>query len=144
MTAPMIVLLGNDSASLAALHTLSAAAGYRTLRCRPQEVTNAHAVVKRAQADLVILDPWAGRGGDGWALLRRLWADLDTTHIPAIVLVGAAEMLPIEVDMLRMMHCQVLRKPLDAAPLLRTIAAALVPSPARVAPVDPFFIAADG
>ncbi|MGI8857101.1 MAG: hypothetical protein ACR2JW_15240 [Thermomicrobiales bacterium] len=124
MTAPMIVLLGNDSAALAMLHTLSATASYRTLRCRPQEVTDAHAVVKRAEADLVILDLWASRHEDGWAFLRHLWADLDTTHIPAIVITAEEDVLPMAVDVLRMLHCHVLRKPLDDRGLLRTIATA--------------------
>lgn len=157
MTTPIIVLLGNDSASLAALHALSATAGYRPLRCRPQEVTDAHAEVKCARADLVILDLWAARGEDGWAFLRRLWADIDTTHIPAIIVTGEADSVPMDGDVLWTLHCQVLRKPLDAAALLRTIAAALRPSPAlhargtsqpvassRVAPDDRFLVAADG
>lgn len=157
MTAPIIVLLGNDSASLAALHALSATAGYRPLRCRPQEVTDAHAVVKCARADLVILDLWAARGEDGWAFLRHLWADPNTTDIPAIVVTGEADSVPMDGDVLRTLHCQVVRKPLDAAALLRTIAAALRPSPplhargapqpvalARMAPDDRFLVAADG
>lgn len=54
MTAPRIVLLSNDDAPLAAMHALLTDEGYRTLRCRPRDVTDAHAVVKRAEADLVI------------------------------------------------------------------------------------------
>ncbi|MGI8689230.1 MAG: response regulator [Thermomicrobiales bacterium] len=157
MTAPIIVLLGNDSTSLAALHALSVTAGYRPLRCRPQEVTDAHAVVKCARADLVILDLWAVRGEDGWAFLRRLWADIDTTHIPTIVITSETGLAPMDGDVLRTLQCQVVRKPLDAAALLRTIAAALRPSPvlrargtpqpvapARMAPDDRFLVAADG
>jgi len=157
MTAPNIVLLGNDSASLAALHALSATAGYRPLRCRPQEVTDAHAVVKCARADLVILDLWSARGEDGWAFLRRLWADIDTTHIPAIIVTSEADSVPMDGDVLRTLQCQVVRKPLDAATLLHTIATALRPSPtlhargapqpvapARMMPDDRFLIAADG
>jgi len=157
MAAPIIVLLGNDSASLAALHALSATAGYHPLRCRPQEVTDAHAVVKCAAADLVILDLWVARGEDGWAFLRRLWADSDITHIPAIVLIGEMDLVPTDGDVLRTPQCPVLRKPLDAALLLRTIAAVLRPSPALrtrgtpqpvasplMSPADPFLVAADG
>ncbi len=157
MTPPIIVLLGNDSASLAALYALAAAAGYRPLRCRPQEVMDAHAVVKYARANLVILDLWAARGEDGWAFLRRLWADPNTTDIPAIVVTGEMDLVPMDGDVLRTLHCQVVRKPLDAAALLHTIAAALKPSsalhargtpqhiaPARFAQVDRFLVAADG
>ena len=137
MMAPLIVLLGNDASSLAALHEVSSDAGYRTLRCRPQEVTDARAVLKRADADLAILDLWAARREDGWAFLRRLWADIDTTHLPSIVVTGETEAPPMGADLLRTMHCQVMRKPLDARELLRKIAAALGPSPATRARGNP-------
>jgi hypothetical protein len=45
MTVPRIVLLGNDYSSLSLIHDLLIAEGYRTLRCRPQDVTDAHAVL---------------------------------------------------------------------------------------------------
>ncbi len=76
MTAPRIVLLSN-AASLSAMHALLTHEGYRILRCRPQDVTDAHAVVKRAQADLVILDLWvakrgtAGRSSHAWVPTAR-------------------------------------------------------------------------
>ena len=50
MTAPTIATLDNDPSFLAVMHDLLAAAGHRTLRCRPRDVTNAHAVVRRARA----------------------------------------------------------------------------------------------
>ncbi len=131
--APLIVLLGNDSSALAALHELSRDAGYRSLRCRPQGVTDAHGVVKRAQADLVILDLWTATREDGWAFLRRVWADIDTTDIPAIVVTDETEPLPIEVELLRTMRCRVLRKPVDARVLQSEIEAALERTPVLMA-----------
>lgn len=151
---PLIMLLGNDSSSLIALHELSRAAGYRSLRCRPQEVTDAHAVLKRAEADLVILDLWTAQREDGWAFLRRVWADIDTTHLPAIVVTGETDIVPIAADLLRTMRCRVLRKPVDACALRSEIAVALEPSrgrdnpsrraPFRLAAVDYSLATADG
>jgi DNA-binding NtrC family response regulator len=129
MPAPRIVLLGNDSSSLSLMHDRLSAEGYRTLRCRPQDVTDAHAVVKRVQADLVILDLWLAKRADGWAFLRHLCADLDTAHIPAIIASGQSEMPPGAAELLRTMGCHVMAQPFDAQELLGAIEAALGPSP---------------
>jgi DNA-binding response OmpR family regulator len=130
MTAPRIVLLGNDSSSLSLMHNLLIEEGYRTLRCRPQDVTDAHAVVKRAQADLVILDLWLAKRADGWAFLRRMCADLGTADIPAIIASGQPEVPPGAAELLRTMACHVMVKPFDAQELLCAIETVLGPSPA--------------
>lgn len=137
MTAPRIVLLGNDFSSLSLMHTLLTDEGYRTLRCRPQDVTDAHAVVKRAQADLVVLDLWLAKREDGWAFLARMCADLETANIPAIIASGQPEMPPGAAELLRTMACHVLATPFDADELLRAIAAALGPLPVRRARAAP-------
>jgi DNA-binding NtrC family response regulator len=131
MTAPRIVLLDNDPFSLGALHDLLDDAGYRIFRCRPQDVTDAHAVVKRARADLVILERWLAKREDGWAFLKRLWGDAETTHIPAIIVSGEPASLPVQADVLHALHCQVVRAPCDARELLGAIAAVLGPSPVQ-------------
>ncbi|MHB8644880.1 MAG: response regulator [Thermomicrobiales bacterium] len=131
MTAPRIVLLSNDDASLSAMHTLLTDEGYRTLRCRPRDVTDAHAVVKHARADLVILDLWLAKREDGWAFLARMCADLETMRIPAIIASGQKETLPRQDELLRTMQCQVMAIPFDAQDLLRAVAAVLGPSPVR-------------
>jgi CheY-like chemotaxis protein len=74
---------------------------------------------------LVILHRRLTERGDGWAFLRRLRADLDTTHLPAIVVAGEAGALPVAAELLRTMRCRVLREPIDAAAVRRAIAAAL-------------------
>jgi DNA-binding response OmpR family regulator len=130
MTAPRIVLLSNDDASLSAMHALLTDAGYRTLRCRPRDVTDAHAVVKRARADLVILDLWLAKREDGWAFLARMCADLETMDIPAIIASGQMEMLPQQDELLRTMACHVMVKPFDTQELLTAIGTALGASPA--------------
>jgi DNA-binding NtrC family response regulator len=129
MPAPRIVLLSNDSSSLSLMHDRLSAEGYRTLRCRPQDVTDAHAVVKRVQADLVILDLWLAKRADSWAFLRHLCADRDTAHIPAIIASGQSEMPKGAAELLRTMACHVMAQPFDAEELLSAIAAALGPSP---------------
>jgi CheY-like chemotaxis protein len=130
MTAARIVLLGNDSSSLSTMHALLIEEGYRTLRCRPRDVTDAHAVVKRARPDLVILDLWLAKRADGWAFLRHLCADLETADIPAIIASGQPTPPPGADELLRRMACQVLVKPFDSQELLSAIATALGPSPA--------------
>ncbi len=124
MAAPRIVLLDSDPFSLGALHDPLAEAGYRVFRCRPRDVADAYAVVRRAGADLVILDRWLARREDGWALLKRLWADPDTTDLPAVVVAGEADALPVGGELLRAMRCRVVRRPLDAGALLGAIAQA--------------------
>jgi len=141
MTASRIVLLSNDDAPLAAMHALLSDEGYRTLRCRPRDVTDAHAVVKRAQADLVILDLWLAKREDGWAFLARMCADLATAHIPVIIASGQMETLPKQAEMLRTMQCHVLVKPFDAQELLCAIEAALGPSPAVAVASDSMIVA---
>ena len=131
MTAPRIVLLDNDSFSLGALHDLLTDAGYRIFRCRPRDVLDAHAVVRRARGDLVILDRWLAKREDGWTFLKRLWGDPETTHIPAVMITAEPASLPMQVDVLHALHCQVVRAPCDAEELLGAIAAALGPSPVQ-------------
>jgi CheY-like chemotaxis protein len=135
MTAPRIVLLSNDDASLAAMHALLTDAGYRTLRCRPRDVTDAHAVVKRAKADLVILDLRIAKREDGWAFLARMCADLETMDIPAIIASGQMERLPQQDALLRTMACHVLVTPFDTQELLTAIGTALSAPPATRAHV---------
>ncbi|MGI8857590.1 MAG: response regulator transcription factor [Thermomicrobiales bacterium] len=131
MTAARIVLLDNDSFSLGAIHAPLADEGYRVLRCRPRDIADAHAMVKRAEADLVILDRWLGKRADGWALLGRLSVDGLTAHIPAIMAIGKAEVSPGATDFPRTMRCRMMAKPFDANELLAAIAAVLRPSLAQ-------------
>ncbi len=142
MTAPVIMLLSNDDTHLSAMHALLTDEGYRMLRCRPRDVTDAHAVVKRAQADLVILDLWLAKREDGWAFLRRMCADLETMHIPAIIASGQPEMLPQQDALLRTMQCHVLRTPFDGQELLHAVTTMFAPSPVQSPRDDPMRVAA--
>jgi CheY-like chemotaxis protein len=94
-------------------------------------VTDAHAVVRRAHPDLVILDLWLAKREDGWAFLRRLCADLETAHTPAIIASGQPAMPSGAAEPLRTMQCQVMVEPCDSRELLRAIEMALGPSPVR-------------
>jgi DNA-binding response OmpR family regulator len=131
MIAPRIVLLGNDYPTLTLMRNRLIEEGYRVLRCRPQDVINAHAVVKRMQANLVILDFWLMKRADGWAFLRGMCADRETADIPAIIASGQSEMPPGQDELLRTMACHVMVKPFDAEELLRAIVVALGRSPVR-------------
>jgi DNA-binding response OmpR family regulator len=131
MTAPCIALLDNDPSFLTLVHDLLADEGYRTLRCRPKDVLSAHALVKRARPALVILDLWLTERDDGWAFLKHLWGDSETTHIPALIVTGETVLLPLHAALLHAKHCPVMRKPFDLQDLLGAIAAVLGPSPAQ-------------
>ncbi|MHB8644315.1 MAG: response regulator [Thermomicrobiales bacterium] len=111
MTAPMIALLDNDPSFLSLMHDVLTDEGYRTLLWHPEEGSDAHALLRRVQPHLVVLDLWLKRRDDGWDFLKRLWADFDTTQIPAIIVAGQPDVLPAKVDVLRAMRCQVVRKP---------------------------------
>jgi len=129
MTAPVIAVLDNDPSFLSLMHDLLTDEGYRTLRWHASEWARAHALLRRLQPQLVILDLWMEERGDGWTFLKRLWGDAETTHIPAVIVTGEPESLPVQADVLHALHCQVLRKPFDLQDLLAAIAAVLGPSP---------------
>jgi DNA-binding response OmpR family regulator len=131
MTAPCIALLDDDPTVLSLMHELLADEGYRTLRCRPDDVVDAHALVKRARPALVILDLWMTTRDGGWAFLTRLWDDSETAQIPALILTGEPSLLPAHADVLRVRRCPVVKKPFDLQDLLAAIAAVLGPSPAQ-------------
>ena len=131
MTAPMIAVLDSDRSFLSLMHDLLAEEGYRTLRWQASEQARAHALLKRVQPHLVILDLWLAERDDGWTFLKRLWGDVDTTHIPAIIVTGEPNLLPVQPDVLRAMHCQLVRKPFDLQDLLDAIAKVLGPSPVQ-------------
>jgi CheY-like chemotaxis protein len=127
MTAPMIALLDNDPPFLSAMHDLLTGEGYRTLRCRPDDVLEAHALVRRFQPALVILDRW-WQGDDGWDFLKHLWADPRTTHIRVVLTAGEeAPSSSLHSEILRAMRCRLLRTPMDRDGLLRAVEAVLGP-----------------
>ncbi len=128
MTAPLIALLDNDPAFLSKMHDLLTDAGYRTLRCRPDVVVCAHALVTRYRPALIILDRW-WRSDAGWAFLTQLWADPATMHI-GVVLVCPQVIAPsLQRDILRATRCRLVGSPLDRDDVLRAIAAVLAPAP---------------
>lgn len=131
MTAPVIAVLDNDSSFLALMHDLLTDEGYRTLRWQASEWARAHALLRRLQPHLVILDLWMEERDDGWAFLKRLWGDVETTHIPALIVTGEPESLPVQADVLHALHCQVVKKPFELQDLLAAIAAVLGPSPVQ-------------
>ena len=111
MTHPIIAILDNDPSFLSLMHDVLSEEGYRTLLWHPGEESDVHALLRRAQPHLVVLDLWLKRRDEGWDVLKRLWGDCETTQIPAVILSGSPEILPVKVDALRALHCQVVRKP---------------------------------
>jgi CheY-like chemotaxis protein len=131
MTAPVIAILDNDPDVLSLIHELLADEGYRTLRCRPDDVVSAHALVKHVRPALVVLDLWLAERDSGWAFLKHLWGDTETTHIPALIVTGEPVLLPMHAAVLYAKHCPVMKKPFDLQDLLAAITAVLGPSPAQ-------------
>lgn len=130
MTAPTIAVLDNDPAFLSLMHDLLTDEGYCTLRWHAHEWARAHALLRRVQPQLVILDLWMEERDDGWTFLKRLWGDVMTTHIPTMIVTGEPESLPVDANVLHALHCRVVPKPFDLQELLDTIVAVLGPSPA--------------
>ncbi|MDQ6833112.1 MAG: hypothetical protein M3008_06920, partial [Chloroflexota bacterium] len=64
MTAPIIAILDEDPSFLSQMQALLTPVGYQTLRGRPHGVVDAHALIKRSQPALVILDRWWRRGNE--------------------------------------------------------------------------------
>jgi CheY-like chemotaxis protein len=131
MTAPVIAVLDNDPSFLSLMHDLLTDKGYTPLLWHASEWVRAHAVLRRLQPALMIFDFWLEERDDGWAFLKRLWGDVDTTHIPVVIVTGEPELLPVHADVLHALHCQVVRKPFDLQDLLNAIAAVLGPSPVQ-------------
>lgn len=131
MTAPTIAVLDSDPSFLSLMHDLLTDEGYRTLGWPASEGARAHTLLRRLQPHLVILDLWMEERGEAWAFLKRLWGDVETTHIPAVIVTGEPELLPVQADVLHALHCQVVRKPFTLPDLLAAIVAVLGPSPAQ-------------
>lgn len=111
MTAPMIALFDSNPFFLSLMHDVLTDEGYGTLLWHPDDGGDPLALLRRAQPHLVIVDRSLERRDGGWDLLKRLWGDFETTQIPAVILTGQWESLPVRANVLRAMHCQVVRKP---------------------------------
>ena len=111
MTAPVIAVLDNDPSFLSLMHDLLSEEGYAPLLWYVSAQFDPHALLRQVQPALVILDFWIERRDDGWELLKRLWSDAETTHIPAVIVTGETTVLPVRADLLHAMRCQVVRSP---------------------------------
>ncbi len=131
MTAPAIAVLDNDLSFLSSMHDLLTGEGYRALLWHTQAERDLHTLLRRAQPALVILDLWIEKRDDGWEFLKGVWGDVETTHIPAVIVSGKQALPPVRVDVLRAMHCPVVRTPFDLPDVLVAIAQVLGPSPVR-------------
>ncbi len=130
MTAPVIAILDPDPSFLSLMHDLLAGAGYDTLLWQVQRKADAHALLRRARPDLIILDLWWEEHDDGWEFLKRLWGDVETTQIPAIIVSEMPEHLPVRADVLRALGCEIVRRPFNLRDLLTAIEG--ICGPARV------------
>jgi CheY-like chemotaxis protein len=121
-TAPVIAVLDSDPSFLSLMDELLSEEGYVPLLWQAAAQPDPLALPRQVQPALVILDLWIERRDDGWELLKRLWADVETTHILAVIVTGEPDVLPVRTELLRAMHCEAVRKPFDLQELLTAIA----------------------
>ena len=79
----VIAVLDGDWGCLDLLDDVLTDAGYQTVLW--EAGTEADALIRRSQPDLVILDSWLQERGDGLQLLERLGHDPLTASIPALI-----------------------------------------------------------
>ena len=112
-----IVLINDDTAFLDLMHDLlQSVEGYEVLICK--EGDQAHAFVKEARPDLVLLDIRIRGEEIGWTVLELLTLDPATRPIPVIVCSAAIRELQDHEPLLRRYGVAVLPKPFDLDALL--------------------------
>lgn len=77
--------------------------------------------IQHVQPDLILLDLWLQRRGDGWKLLNQLWSAPVASHIPVIVCTGDVQMLQERESLLQLNQCATLTKPFTVEDLQATI-----------------------
>ena len=119
-----IVLVDDDTAFLDLMRDLlEKIEGYEALVCK--EGAQAHAFVKEARPDLVVLDIRMGNEEVGWTVLELLTVDPATQPIPVIVCSAAITELREHQPLLRRYRVEVLPKPFDLDALLEKVRAGL-------------------
>ncbi len=90
--------------------------------------------IKRAKADLIILDLVFHGETLGVPLIQAVKQDTDTTHIPVVVSTGAVRVMDAVENDLARQGVAMIRKPFDIEDLLAMVRGGLTQSgPARVA-----------
>lgn len=119
MRVPVIAIVEYDPAMRLLIDEMVSELGYETrLWLGDQQPWE---FIQAVQPDLMLLDLWLHRRGDGWKLLNQLWSAPVSTHIPVIVCTGDVQMLQERESLLRLNQCATLTKPFTVEDLLDTI-----------------------
>lgn len=86
------------------------------------ECAGADELIRHTQPDLVILDLWLRRRGDGWKIFDQLQRHPATRHMPVIVCTDDTLLLQPDPDQPSRRPWAVLEKPFDLDVLLHLVA----------------------
>ena len=123
MARPVIVVVEDNRETLEMMDMLLTDAGYRTIL--QSESSDAYAMIRCTQPDLVILDLRMEYPNDGWVTMDLLRVDPATAHIPVILYSADREFLQSRARLLQANGCKMLAKPFHPADLLAKVEQAL-------------------
>ena len=116
MAPPLLAIVDYDEAFREMLDAVFTEEGYRTLLL--VQGSGAHAAIRQAQPDLVLLDLWLERRDAGWELVEQLCDDPATRDIPIIVCSADSQTLKTQALRMQELGCSVVAKPFDLDELL--------------------------
>ena len=116
MNRPVVVVVDDDSQTLASLGRMLSAESYRTYLISGGP--GAAMALTIAKPDLVILDTRSPEAG--WEILETLRRNSDLAHVPVILCSGDATVL--RAGLLQDCRCGVLEKPFSSDELLALVA----------------------
>ncbi len=125
MTAPVIAIIEDDSATVAAMAEVLHDEGFQTFQWR--QATGAHELIKEANPNAVILDIRMENTRAGLSVLEALRNDRATRNIPIVVCTADQQFLEQWTPILTQHHCGVLAKPFRLNQLIREVQAVIAP-----------------
>ena len=128
-TAPLILIVDHDAATLAVCEELLRSAGYATLGCQTAREAQRH--IHADRPDLLLEDLHIDWYEAGWDLLCLLRQEQATAALPVIVCSADRPRLRTRHRQLQAWQCQILEKPFSTEQLLTAVQAALALVPLR-------------
>lgn len=122
-TAPLILIVDHDAATLAVYDELLRSAGYATLGCQTAGEALRH--IHADRPDLLLEDLHLEWYEAGWGLLCLLRQEQATAAIPVIVCSADWPRLRTRHRQLQTWQCQILERPFSTEQLLTAVQAAL-------------------
>ena len=128
-TAPLILIVDPDAATLAVYDELLRSVGYATLSC--QTAIEAQRHIHADRPDLLLEELHLEWYEAGWDLLCLLRQEQATATLPVIVCSADRQRLRARRRQLQAWQCQILEKPFSTEQLLMAVQAALALAPPR-------------